>query len=266
MCRHHGLHEPPIAMTHPMPKRPLETPRASEQVCQRIRELVTSGVLKSGDKLPPERELAAFLGIGRGVLREALRSLEIAGLVTSKKGRAGGTFIHRQEARHMTTALGDMMHLGTVTLTDLTEARVLFMTDAIRLACERATEADFDAMDRNIDATEAHTLRGEYEQRRQVAIDFYRLVAAASKNQVLVVTVEATTEILREFLQAPNTRPLEPLIRSRRRFMKHLRARDAAHATSELTTHLKGLHQYILANAARRAEAARRSSLQAAEP
>ena len=68
--------------------RPIRTRRAFEEICERIREQLALGVLKPGDKLPPERELAQQLGVSRNVLREALRSLEGEGLVITRPGRS----------------------------------------------------------------------------------------------------------------------------------------------------------------------------------
>ena len=69
--------------------RPIHTRRAFEEICERIREQLALGVLKPGDKLPPERDLAQQLGVSRNVLREALRSLEMAGVLAAAEGRQG---------------------------------------------------------------------------------------------------------------------------------------------------------------------------------
>ena len=63
--------------------------RTFEEICERIREQLALGVLKPGDKLPRERDLAEQLGVSRNVLREALRSLEMAGLLRLQKGVKG---------------------------------------------------------------------------------------------------------------------------------------------------------------------------------
>lgn len=74
--------------------RPIHTKRAFEEICARIREQLALGVLKPGDKLPAERDLAQQLGVSRNVLREALRSLEMAGVLRLQKGVKGGAFVH----------------------------------------------------------------------------------------------------------------------------------------------------------------------------
>ena len=68
-------------VTAPVMFRPIRARRAFEEICERIREQLALGVLKPGDKLPPERELAQQLGVSRNVLREALRVTGAAGTV-----------------------------------------------------------------------------------------------------------------------------------------------------------------------------------------
>ena len=73
--------------------QPIHVRRTFEEICGSIREQLALGVLKPGDKLPRERDLAEQLGVSRNVLREALRSLEMAGLLRLQKGVKGGAFI-----------------------------------------------------------------------------------------------------------------------------------------------------------------------------
>jgi GntR family transcriptional repressor for pyruvate dehydrogenase complex len=222
------------------------TPRAFEQVCNQIRAMLASGALKLGDKLPPERELAAELGVARSVLREALRSLEIAGLLVQKKGGSGGSFITNVRSESVRQAFQDMMILGTISLSDLTEARSLIMVDAIGLACERATEEDFEALARNIDQTEEFTRLADREHRLAAALEFYQLIARASRNQVLVVAVEAVSHLLLQSLRMLKGPPLPHLIEHRRRFLRYLKARDSTKASREMMTYLAGVHQAML--------------------
>src|SRR5260221_2809885 len=83
------------ALPVPVEFRPIRTRRAFEEICERIREQLALGVLKPGDKLPRERDLAEQFGVSRNVLREALRSLEMAGPLRLRKGGKGGAVIRR---------------------------------------------------------------------------------------------------------------------------------------------------------------------------
>ena len=127
-CRRPGSNLP-LAM---LPAAPCDS-------AARIRDQLSAGALKPGDKLPPERELAQQMGVGRNALREALRSLEIAGIVRLQKGVKGGAFIREGNANGMSQVVQDQFHLGSISADELTEARVHIQDLVVRLACERAT-------------------------------------------------------------------------------------------------------------------------------
>jgi DNA-binding GntR family transcriptional regulator len=99
--------------------RPIHTRRAFEEICERIREQLDLGVLKPGDKLPPERDLAQQLGVSRNVLREALRSLEMAGVLRLRKGVKGGAFVREGDTGRMNLVMRDMLSLGTISVREL---------------------------------------------------------------------------------------------------------------------------------------------------
>ena len=64
--------------------KPIKTQRAFEAVCDQVRQMVADGTLKAGDKLPAERELAVRFQISRNAVREALRSLEMSGIILNE--------------------------------------------------------------------------------------------------------------------------------------------------------------------------------------
>ncbi|WP_426442565.1 FadR/GntR family transcriptional regulator [Bradyrhizobium genosp. P] len=79
--------------------------RAFDTICQKVRDLLADGSLKPGDKLPAERQLAEQFGVGRSALREALRTLEAAGILTLKKGAHGGAFIRQGDPSRVTQVI-----------------------------------------------------------------------------------------------------------------------------------------------------------------
>ena len=227
---------------------PIHTRRAFEEICERIRERVASGALKPGDKLPPERELAQQLGVGRNALREALRSLEIAGFVRLQKGAKGGAFIQEVDPDRMNEVMRDMLSLGSISVAELTESRLHIQDLVVRLACTRATRADLDALEANIARTAAMTESGHYLERVECSREFYRLLASATHNQVLAMMVHSLTEILMQFVYArvaAGGPPQPRLVEKRRAFLAALRARDAETATRLMRTHLVSVHRLL---------------------
>lgn len=95
---------------------PIKTQRTFEAICEQIRGRLANGTLKTGDKLPAERELAVEFQVSRSALREALRSLEVAGIIRNAKGVKGGSFIQAAEPDRIVQAMQDYVHLGNVSL------------------------------------------------------------------------------------------------------------------------------------------------------
>ncbi|WP_423865475.1 FadR/GntR family transcriptional regulator [Bradyrhizobium sp.] len=228
--------------------RPIHTRRAFEEICQRIREQLALGVLKPGDKLPPERELAQQLGVSRNVLREALRSLEMAGVLRLQKGVKGGAFIREGDTSRMNDVVRDMLSLGTISLRELSEARIQVLDLAVRLACERARPSDFRALEANIERTELATGEGRLLDRVECSREFYRLLALSTGNKVIAMIMDSVTEIHMRFVYAKvaSSGASSPrLSEKRRQFLSALRARDVAAATRLMRGHLESVQRML---------------------
>lgn len=225
---------------------PVQAHRTFEVVSDRIREKLASGELRAGDKLPAERDLAAQFGISRSAVREALRSLEVTGVVQLKKGVKGGAFIVGGSPDRMAQAMQDLVSLDAITLKDLTEARVLLLDGVVRVAARRVTEQDLDALGANIARTEAVIDAGLAAERPLCAQEFYHLLAAATRNSALVYLVDAQTAIVQKHLAYRRwNMPRDQLLTSRRTLVAHLRAGDAEAAAVELAAHLNSLQDIL---------------------
>ena len=238
---------PPSARPAPT-FEPIHTRRAFEEVCDRIRAQIAAGTLRPGDKLPAERDLAVQFGVGRNALREALRSLEIAGIVRLQKGAKGGAFIQSGNASRMNEVVRDMLSLGSISVAELTEARMHIQDLVVRLACERATRADLDALAANVDRTEQVTAAGKYLDRVECSREFYGLLVEAAHNQVLAMIVRSITDILMQFVYtrvAGGGKPQPRLVEKRRAFLAALRARDPELATRLMRNHLASVHRLL---------------------
>lgn len=224
---------------------PIKAKRAFEEVCEQIRREIAVGRLRPGDRLPPEREFAEQLGVSRTAVREALRSLENAGLVHCQQGMGGGAFICERDSNVVMQAVSDMVMLGQVPWADVTETRIVVTEQAIRLACERATEEDFAALERDIDHIEQLTARGDVNQRSSYITEFYRLLAVATHNVVMLMLLESLSELSRALLAKVDPAPKSDVIQVRRRVVQLMRAGDPDGAINELSTHLRQLDLYL---------------------
>ena len=225
--------------------------RASDDITAQIRAEVSSGRLKPGTRLPSERELAERFGVSRNTLREALRSLEHGGLLELRKGATGGAFVRESNNEAVVTGMRDMYHLGAILPEHLTEARIWIEAVVVRAACERAKAADLVALNANIDAAfDAHR-GGDFFSGAELHLEFHRLLARTTKNPVLVLMMDAVIGVMRQFLTSIGPTENPYVLPSRKRFMRHMAARDADAAVAEMELHLKRLHKRYLSLAAR---------------
>lgn len=219
--------------------------RVFERIREQIRTQLALGRLKPGDKLPAERDLAAMLETSRAAVREALRGLEVAGVLELRKGVKGGAFVRSGDPNVVIHSIGDMVNLGRITLENLTEGRVLLMESVVRLACKRATDEDFTQLERSIDRTEQLTREARYDERRRQLLHFYHLLAAATRNEIMVIMVDALTDIVLKVLARDGVAPRQDTVKAHRAIVAALRRRDDTAAVELMTAHLEALHGHL---------------------
>ncbi|WP_369046536.1 FadR/GntR family transcriptional regulator [Sinomonas sp. P10A9] len=215
--------------------------RGFEYVSEQIRDALASGRLKPGGRLPAEREMAQIFGVSRQGVREALRGLEMSGLVESRPGVNGGVFIRPGDPSVVTRAVNDLASLGVLSSESLLEARILLTSDVVRLVCERATEEDFAKLEADVAEVEQYQdAIGEAGSSRTVRIThFYSLLAEATHNEVLLMLMNSLTDVVQIRLNKAGPRPLTDVGKMRRKLIRLLRKGDAETAVKEMTAHLK---------------------------
>lgn len=226
--------------------RKLRDGRASDEIAAQIRSQLAAGNLPIGTKLPAERLLAEQFGVSRNTLREAMRSLEHAGLIRLQKGTNGGAIVQDRSSEAIMSGLVDMYHLGGIRPGDLTEARIMYETIIIRLACAKATPEDVDALNANITAAEEARLSSNFNQRIETHIDFHRMLARIAGNSIMVVVMNGVLDIMIRFLQTVGPYNNTFVTPSRRRFMKYFAAGDADAAVAEMEKLLRRLEKLYL--------------------
>ncbi len=224
----------------------VRTKRVFEDICEQIRSAMAEGTLKPGDKLPAERDLAFKFGVSRTAVREALRSLEIVGVVGLQKGTKGGAFILKGDPDVVTQSIQDMFYLGRISLDGLTEARTLIMQMAVGLACERIKPQLLTALHANNKRLSELKPGGPVAERIAVSQEFYHLIANATRNEVVQVVVESLSAIVLQLVNNSNWDTVPRLLAHRRRLVACLESGDVAGAQLEIAEHLKRLHRQLL--------------------
>lgn len=213
--------------------------RTFEEVAAQLREMLVSGQLKPGDRLPSERDLSAQLGVSRSALREALRMLENNGMLELRKGKTGGAFVSSGGAQAMSGQMLDLLRLGNISITELTEARVWIEEIVVRIACERATEQDFQEMEENLKLAKALYAQGRYVEKSDVNIEFHNILARATRNPLLVMNMRTITDLVRHFTHSVGTEKTPLGLSERKQLIQAMRNRDAAAAAKVLINLMK---------------------------
>jgi len=226
----------------------IRSARAYEEIANQIRTELAEGRLKVGNRLPAERALSAQFGVSRNTLREALRSLEHAGLVRLQKGASGGAFISEGSGTAITTSLLDLYHIGTISPNQLTEARIWLESIIVREACRRATQEDLQALRSNVEAAAQAIKDGNFQQRAEIHLEFHRILARMTANPIMVIVMDGLLAVLSRFIQSLGEYENAFVLPSRKRFLKHMEARDADAAVAEMESSLKRLQRAYLSN------------------
>ncbi|WNI21433.1 GntR family transcriptional regulator [Streptomyces sp. ITFR-16] len=233
---------------------PVRAKRGYEYIVEQVRDAIHSGRFKPGDQLPTEREMAEAFKVSRHGVREAIRGLESNGLVEVRLGVLGGIFVREGDPRTVTRALSDLASLGAFSSESLLEARILLSSDVLRLACERATKDDLQRLEDDIVVVE-NLVAEPGAERTSHLTEFYRLLAAATHNEVLVALTDSLAQIVHARLNRAAAPPNPDIGRIRRNILNYIRERDAEHAVEEITQHLTQLeHTLLAAEQSRRAQ------------
>ncbi|USG64446.1 FadR family transcriptional regulator [Brevibacillus ruminantium] len=215
----------------------LQEKKVYEGILLQIHEIVQEKNLRPGDKLPSERELSEQLGAGRSSVREALRALELLGLIETRRGE--GTFLKHYRHNRLIDILGFFILRDYKTKKDLIEMRKVLELDAVRMACRRATEKHFEEMERILAAAEEKVAQGEIPAEEDY--QFHRVICRSSRNSILhriwAPLVEYSNSVRIESL-AREGRARSALV-EHRQIMEAIRAGDEEKAVERMREHLE---------------------------
>lgn len=169
----------------------------AEEVAVRLREMIHSGELSAGDKLPPERDLAKILGVSRPTLRAGIRSLSAVGILQSKQG--AGTYVAaRAESPTLDSSpLRMLSALHGFTSDEMFEARLALEMSIAGMAAKRVTSEQMTTLAEEIAGMYASL--NEPEQYLIHDMRFHQIVAAASGNRILTALMNMVATILFEY-------------------------------------------------------------------
>ena len=211
---------------------------SAEEIAERLRGMIQSGELTSGDRLPPERDLAKTLGVSRPTLRAGIRSLSAVGILQSRQG--AGTFVAAAEESPTmdSSSLRMLSALHGFTSDEMFEARLALEMSIAGLAARRATSEQMTQL--------AEEIAGMYASMSEPAqylvhdMRFHQIVAAASGNRILTSLMNMVAAILFEYRSKTVKRAtdLKQSAEQHHNIYRALRDRDSQAAEQAMHDHL----------------------------
>jgi GntR family transcriptional regulator, transcriptional repressor for pyruvate dehydrogenase complex len=185
----------PLEQHEPVPAA-RRTDKVSEVVARAIVHDIVSRGLRQGDTLPPEAVMLSRFQVGRASLREALRILEVHGLITLKPGPGGGPIVAAPTSGNFGRTATLFFQLDGATFRELVEARSLVEPVMARVAAERQPQEIIAALSANV--AEGKRYQGDDRHNARLGTDFHGLMAGASGNRVLDLMGRALKELFYE--------------------------------------------------------------------
>lgn len=219
--------------------QPIELEPAYRKVAAALIERITARAFKNGDRLPSETELAKQFGVNRSTIREALRGLQTAGLLTRTRG-SKLMMVTRPHTDHVAENVGRALVLHDVTFLNVWESMSMFEPPIAESAARRRTPDDLTLMQqaqKNFELHKADTARCVHH-----VAEFFGAIAAATHNPVLVMAQEPLVQLLEPSLGAMIDRVAQArsrIVIAHRRVTEAIQARNAEAARSWMTKHVR---------------------------
>ena len=220
---------------------PIRPKKISEEIVSQVKQLISKGELKPGDRIPSERELATMLGVSRPSVREAIMVLEAMGFVESRQG--GGTYVKALTEASIMNPLAKLVEKrDPELLRSLAEVRMGLESWSAYLAAQRATDADIAEMRRLYRIMEKQAAKGGWSP--DVDAEFHYAITAASHNSLQMHVLDsihslfhATIQVaLMEFYQQEGH--VQLLLAHHHDIMEAIAAHDPELARSKMVEHL----------------------------
>lgn len=182
-----------------LPRYTVVQPKRSDLVAEEIKRLMTSKNLVPGDRLPQETELQEMFNVSKGTVREALKSLEVQGLIKVSTGPGGGGMAVEVPLDRAFQLLQNYLFFKEVSIEDIYQVRCLLEPELAASAVPHLGDAEFAALERNIQlCNPALEHDGDLLAQRQEDLTFHDILASASPNPFLRFVCEMINQMLRQ--------------------------------------------------------------------
>lgn len=225
----------------------IENKQISQIIIEQIQDMIMSGQLKTGDKLPPERELTKMLGVGRPALREALKALEVIGLIVRKHGQ--GNFISDNIVSTFYKPLCLTFKLNNGNIEDILKLREIIESFTVKEAALKATEKDIEKL--------YHIYADMVEEKdnsKKTSYDkqLHYEIARISDNKMVVYFLESISYLIDAFIDKAvyislyKEKSITEIYNEHLSIIKAIESHDSTAAVTALEHHLNKINMKLL--------------------
>ena len=217
--------------------------RIPEEIVSQVLKLVRDGTLKPGDRLPPERELAQQLNVSRASVREAMRLMDMQGLVIIRPG--SGTFITEDTVEVIVQAFSSLLSGPASAASDIFEMRLILEPQVVSLAAERTSDADVRRMEEILRQQEEDIANGgtgvEFDS------EFHFAIAQATNNSALIAVTQAISDLLSQSRDSTLLSPerSNQSLESHRRILETIKNRQSKSAEVAMHQHIADIDRRV---------------------
>jgi GntR family transcriptional repressor for pyruvate dehydrogenase complex len=215
---------------------PLKKTRLYEEIIKQLIDLMNEGILKPGDKLPPERDLAQQLNVSRTAIREALRSLETMGFIDSRVG--GGTFVKEITLDNIIDPFSTILSQDRKLMMELIEVRLLLEVEIAKLAACRISFHKASNIKKAMELMEKEIKEGGIGLKGDD--EFHNALAVAAGNTAMMKILNMCGDLLSSTRQATLEIPGQPQksLDDHRKIYQAVKAGDEKAASEFMREHL----------------------------
>ncbi len=200
--------------------------------------------LEPGAMLPPERDMLLQYDVGRGTLREALRYLELQGVLRMRPGPGGGPMVSQPDATHLGATLALLLAISRVTYRDVLDTRLMVEPEMAALAALNITPEQLDELAKCAESMER--ARDDDRVFLYENLHFHHILAEACGNRVLGFIVGSLSQIVGDQYGARyGTRERREMVRAHNRLLEAIREHDAEEARQAMWDHISSGVNYI---------------------
>jgi len=219
----------------------------TQQIIRQIHTAIIAGKLAPGDKLPSENELIKQFGISKQTLRESLRALEHMGLIQTRKGMGGGSFVVEVDASITKLGLLNYFYFKNLSMKDLSMVRQLLEPFSARIAAKKMSEIEVAALKKLNTAAGKHIKENNYGAALADEIAFHTKIAQQTDNPLIVLLMEFVEDILVDYKEVfkVGISDLAIILKAHEKIYDAIKDRDEDRAAKEMLNHVNELEESL---------------------